>query len=331
MKVLVTGATGYIGSHTAAELHRRGHEVRVLARNPARVGPTLAALGAEAETAAGDMTDRAAVTEALRGCQAVVHAAGEVGVAKGTGATGGANLEGVRTVIGGAVQAGLDPIIYTSTVEAYLPSTDPVITPATPLATPLSSYGVSKRDAELLVRQWQDEGAPITTFTLGAVYGPISPHFQAGFIALLSALETAMLVPDGGLGVIDVRDLAIMFAQALQPGRGPRRYLAGGRFVTWAEWTEAVAAAAGKDILSRKVSSEDLIDLGRKCDAMRTRGEEAPPLSEEAAIIMTSGTPTDDSATLADLDCTRRPIADTFRDTVDWLREVGRLAPLPTA
>jgi dihydroflavonol-4-reductase len=326
VKVLVTGATGYIGSHTVAELRRRGHDVRVLARNPARLEPVLAPLGcATPEAVAGDMTDPVAVAEALRGCQAVIHAAGEVGVSGGTGPKSSANVEGVRTVVGSAADAGI-PVVYTSTITGYVPTTDPVITLDTPPAEPMSAYGASKRAAEDLVRAWQADGAPVLDFTIGGVYGPHSPHLDGSFSAILGALGTFMLVPDGGLGVIDVRDLAGMLSTAVEKASGPQRFLAGGRYLDWTQWTEVLGEAAGTEVPSQRVSAEEMIELGRKCDEMRAAGKPTPPLSEEAAIIMTGGVPTDDAATLAALGCEYRPTVETFRDTLDWLRATGALA-----
>jgi hypothetical protein len=134
-----------------------------------------------------------------------------------------------------------------------------------------------------------------------------------------------MLVPPGGLGVVDVRDLATMLSRAVEPGRGPRRYLAGGQFVTWAQWTRTLSEAAGVEVAHQEVTAAEMIDLGRQFDALRAEGKSSAPLSEEAAIIMTSGVPTADEATLADLGCGYRPLVETFADTVAYLRGIGRL------
>jgi nucleoside-diphosphate-sugar epimerase len=327
MLVLVTGATGFVGSHAVAALHKDGHDVRVLVRDPGRIEPALGPHGVRVSAVRGDMTDPTAVAAAVRGCDAVIHAAGEVGVEGGTGPRTTANVDGVRTVISAALDAGLDPVVYTSTITVHLPTDEAVITPDSPLAEPLSSYGASKRDAELLVRRWQHEGAPVTSFTIGGVYGPVSPHLDGSFGAVLAALETFMLVPPGGLGVVDVRDLAVMLSRAVEAGRGPRHYLAGGRYVTWAQWTRELGAAAGVEVAHQEVTVAEMIDLGRQFDRLRAEGKSSAPLSEEAAIIMTSGVPTDDHATLVDLGCGYRPLAETFKDTVEYLRALSRLAP----
>jgi nucleoside-diphosphate-sugar epimerase len=328
MRVLVTGATGFIGSHTVAALRRDGHDVRILVRDPSRVDRALGPLGVTATAVKGDMTDPAAVAAAIRGCDSVIHAAGEIGVESGTGPTTNANVDGARVVISTALDQGLDPVIYTSTITVHLPTDERVITPDSPLSDPLSAYGMSKREAELLVLGRQAEGAPVTSFTIGGVYGPFSPHLNGSFAAILGALEAFMLVPPGGLGVVDVRDLATMLSRAVEPGRGPRHYLAGGPYVTWSEWTKVLGRAAGVDIASQETTVAELIDLGRQCDRLRVEGKDSAPLSEEAAIIMTSGVPTDDAATLGDLGCVYRPLDETFSDTVAYLRSTGRLPQL---
>jgi dihydroflavonol-4-reductase len=145
---------------------------------------------------------------------------------------------------------------------------------------------------------------------------------------VMGALGSMMLVAPGGMGLVDVRDVAELLARATVPGRGPRRYLAGGQYVTWAQWTELLGEAAGVHVHGHRVTTEELVDLGRQFDAQRTAGMPVgAPLSEEAAVIMTSGVPTDDSATLAELGVTYRPILDTLRDTVAFLRAEGHLPP----
>jgi len=327
VKVLVTGGTGFVGSHTVAALIGRGHEVRVLARDPDRVPVVLEPFGIEAESTRGDVTDPTSVASALKGCDAVVHAAAEIGVGGTSGQTRDVNVVGTRTVLAEALAAAVDPIVYTSTITVYLPSNDAVVTLSSALAEPLSAYGTSKRDAELLARDCQAQGGPITTFTLGGIYGPTSPHLDGSFQAILGALGSMMLVPPGGLGVVDVRDAAELLARAIEPGRGPRHYMAGGQYVTWAEWTEQLGQAAGVDLHGHVVSAADMIEMGRQFDAQRVHGPVDVPLSEEAAIIMTSGVPTDDSATLADLGVEYRPLQETFRDTVAYLRAGGHLPP----
>jgi dihydroflavonol-4-reductase len=135
-----------------------------------------------------------------------------------------------------------------------------------------------------------------------------------------------MLVPPGGVGVIDVRDVADLVTRLLVPGLAPRRVMAGGRFVTWDEWTAVLSEACGRKVPSRPVSAEDMVSLGQEMDRLRAAGQDTPPLSQEAAVIMSAGRPTDDGEALCLLGREYRPTVDTFRDTVQFLRRTGRLA-----
>ena len=138
-----------------------------------------------------------------------------------------------------------------------------------------------------------------------------------------------MLVPPGGIGVIDVRDTAELLARAVRAGRGPRRYLAGGTYVTWSEWVDLLSVGAGTEVARHEVTAEEMIALGREVDDQRRGGVPVDiPLTEEAAIVMTGCPPTDDSATLADLGVSYRPVVETFRDTVGFLRREGHLPPV---
>src|SRR5262245_37555068 len=121
--VLVTGGTGYVGSHSIAALARTGHRIRVLARSPERIPAALEPLGIDGvETALGDVTDPAAVERALEGCDAVLHAASVYSLdARRAEEMTSVNVRGTEIVLGTAHRLGLDPIVYVSSELALLP------------------------------------------------------------------------------------------------------------------------------------------------------------------------------------------------------------------
>ena len=262
---------------------------------------------------------------AAGGFEAIVHAAADVGVAGGSGPAGDINVAGTRAVLEAAADNGVRRVVYTSSLAVFLPTPDEVITDASALAEPLSAYGRSKRDAELLVRAAQDDGRDIVTLYPGGVYGPISTTLDNGFAAIIGAMNFAMLCPPGGMGVIDVRDVADLIVAALERPQGANRYLCGGHFVTWMQWTEALRQAAGTEVSAVEVTAEAMIEMGRDFDRQREAGAPSSPLSEEAAIIMCAGRPTDDSRTLAELNMSYRPVVETFADVVEYLRGLGEL------
>lgn len=121
MRVLLTGGTGFVGSHTAGALQRSRHTIRVLARDPSRVPLVLGPLGLETdEIAIGNITVPASVEAALDDCDAVVHCPAQLGI--GRSHTGTVNVDGARTVVGCALERGIDPIVYLSSITVHLPS-----------------------------------------------------------------------------------------------------------------------------------------------------------------------------------------------------------------
>lgn len=326
MRVLVTGATGFIGSHTAAAVSAAGHDVRVLVRNPARLSGSLGPHGLDPEVVVGDMTDPAAAARAVEGCDAVIHAAAQVGVGGG-GAADDTNVTGVRTVIGAAIGAGVGRIAYTSSITVHTPCDARAITLDSPLVEPMSPYGASKRAAEEIVRSWQDDGHPVTVVVPGGVYGPQAPDLISSFHAVLSALDVFMLVPPTGTTVLDVRDLALLLTRIVEhPDPGPR-VLAGGHFLTWSEWVAELEVAVGRPVANQVVTREELMAMAEQLTAMAAETGEEPLLGEEAAIVMSSGVPIDDAASLARFGVEARPVADTFADVIAFLREIGRIPP----
>jgi len=326
VRVLVTGGTGFIGSHATAALLAAGHEVRLMARTPSKVERVLAPRGiVPTEVVPGDMADADAVRAAIGGCDAVLHAAAAVGVASGDLSAVAGNVAGTRTVVGLAVEAGCDPVLYTSSVATLYPTTATMLHRDSPLAEPISEYGRSKVEAERAVRALQDEGAPVVSFLIGGVYGPDQPQLDSSMRSIVAATTQVMVVTSGGVGVLDVRDLAALLVAALEPGRGPRRYLTGGRFLDWATWTDELSAVIGRPCKRVRVPGQVMTTIGRGIDlAKRVRHFEYP-LTYEAALYMTSGVPTDDSETLADLGFVYRSTRETLADATRWLVAAGHV------
>src|SRR4029453_4057730 len=229
--VLVTGGTGYVGSHSIAALASAGHRVRVLARSPEKVAAALGPLGVDVggvETAAGDGTAPAAVGRALRGCDAVLHAASVFSLdARKTGEINSVNVRGTDIVLGTAHRLGLDPIVYVSSEVALLPPADgEVLTPDSPVQRPPGPYCRSKADAELVARKFQALGAAVVSVLPAAVWGPQDPHLGEGATMATNVLRNRFpVVRPSGMQTVAVRDVAAVLAAVMQPDRGPRSYL----------------------------------------------------------------------------------------------------------
>lgn len=169
MKVLVTGASGFLGGHVAEQLTLAGHTVRALVRRTSNRKHLLPLAGIE--FAEGGVEDRARVAEAAEGVDAVIHVAGIV-KARGDHEFNATNVQGTINVLDAAKQRapGLLRFVHVSSLEACGPSKDGGPVPISQEA-PITGYGRSKLGAEkALIAARQD--LPITILRPTAIYGP---------------------------------------------------------------------------------------------------------------------------------------------------------------
>jgi nucleoside-diphosphate-sugar epimerase len=331
MRVMVTGASGFVGSYTVAALLAAGHRPRALVRDPGRAATVLAGLGVRAdavELLPGDVLDPAAVGRALDGCDAAVHAAAAIGVTGGvTGGLVETNVTGTRNVVGAAVARGLDPVVHISTIGVFVPPAAPTITTDGPLARPRTDYGRSKLAAEQYVRGLQDEGAPVTIIYPGGVCGPRQPTLDALNEGLAAGLGKVWLTPRGGASVVDVRDLGTALSRSLVAGQGQRRWLLGGHYLTWSQLADRCDQVTGRRCRRLTVPDWMLLGAGSLLDTAKRIRSFDFPLTRDAAEIMTTLVPTDDRPLLDALDLTLRPVEETLADTLRWLVAAGHLDP----
>ncbi|MFF5212809.1 NAD-dependent epimerase/dehydratase family protein [Streptosporangium sp. NPDC000396] len=326
MRVLISGGSGYIGSHTVAKLLAAGHKPRLLVRDPGRAARVLETVGvdsAQVDFTVGDIRDADAVERALAGCDATIHAAAAIA---GSGAAlVEANVTGTENIVGGSVRHGLDPVIHVSTVAVFVPPSAPVITPDAPLASPRTAYGRSKAQAERLVRRLQDEGAPITVLYPGGVIGPHQPNLDAMMQGLVSGLQQGWGVSSGGVALVDVRDVATALVAALSPDRGARRFLLGGHFLTWPEMVALCDELTGRPCKAISVPAWALRGIGSLLDLAKRVRHFDYPLSRDAADIMTTMVRTDDEPTLRALGIGLLPVRQSVEDSLRWLAAAGHL------
>ena len=186
MRVLVTGGTGFIGSHTTLALLEAGHEVCLLVRDPAKLERVFGAHGlAVPNHRVGDIGDAASVRGALAGCDAVVHTAALVALhAARAREVLETNPRGVENVLGGALELGLSRMVYVSSLGALFRPNQPLASADVPVVPGEAAYARSKSDSELTVRRLQDQGAPIRTVYPAAVLGPDDPTLSPANQAL---------------------------------------------------------------------------------------------------------------------------------------------------
>lgn len=332
MKVMVSGGTGFVGSHSVDALLRAGHQVRLLVRSPEKVGPALEPLGHTAEdveVVAGDLLDATSVGRALEGTDAVLHAASTFSLdPRDAALMHRVNVEGTRHLLQRAVALGLDPIVHVSSVVALQRTGVDVIDigPDAPVGNLDVAYAGSKARQEAEVRQLQADGAPVVITYPGGVFGPHDPHFgEQGELTRNIVRGRTMAVTRGDVMVVDVRDVAAVHAALFEPSRGARRYLAAGHVVPVVELARMICRIAGVRRPVMAVPDGMAIAVGRAVDRLQRRVRTRLPASYEQALLGTLHNRVDNSRTEAELGVTFRPVEETLRSQIAWQRAVGRL------
>lgn len=230
---LITGATGFIGSHVARALARRGDELRVLIRRESDAGLLE---GLDYERINGDVTDRRAVRRALAGASRVYHVAGFTSMRAGDAKrVFDVNVGGTRIVAEEALAAGVERLVHASSVAAIGPAkrggradeTQPFTAGGLGVA-----YVNSKHEAETEVLRAAAQGLDAVIVNPTFVLGPGGRG--SGSMGLIRRfLERRIPVyVDGGLNIVDVRDVADGHLLAEAKGRTGERYILGGRNFT---------------------------------------------------------------------------------------------------
>jgi nucleoside-diphosphate-sugar epimerase len=324
MRVLVTGGTGFVGSHAVAALVSAGHQVRLLVRDPAKIDRVLKPRGIEIDDhVIGDMSDTNAVRAALSGCDAVLHAAATL---YGGAEILDANVRGVRNALGMGWELGLDPILYVSSIAAMYPPIGDRITVDDPVAHLETTYGRSKAEGERYARELQKSGAPVVTIYPSAAFGPDDPGPGEFVKGLRDGIRFGWPITTSGISIVDVRDLASVVAASLEPGHGPRRFMAAGHFVSWSELADLCDGLTGRRILRVPVSPMLLRGIGRLLDLVKKFVSFEYPLTREAAQLMTDFVRCDNRATVEQLGVEFRSTEQTLADGIRWLYATGQIS-----
>ncbi|BAH54202.1 SDR family NAD(P)-dependent oxidoreductase [Rhodococcus opacus] len=329
MLVLVTGGTGFVGAWSAKAAVDAGHRVRFLVRDPARLVTSAAALGLDtSDHVVGDITDAASVRRALDGCDAVIHAAAVVAVdPRRAEEMLQTNLAGAQNVLGTAVELGLDPIVYVSSIAALFQPGARLLTPDLPVCGPSDAYGRSKARVEQYARDLQADGAPIAITYPGMIVGPPAGN-QFGEAA--QAVEAAVHLrglPGRGAAwtMVDVREVATAHAALLRQGSGARRFMLGGPRIPIAGIAGMLATITGRRMGVYPVPDSALRLVGRLVDVIDRFVSIDTPVSEAAMEYYTRMPDTDDSPSESELGVKYRDSVETLADTVAGLIEAGRL------
>lgn len=330
MLVTVTGGTGFLGAHSVAAIVRGGHRVRLLVRDPRKVERALTPLGVDldaVEAVHGDVTDEVSVSRAVRGADAVLHAASVYSFdSRLRPLMRRVNERGTEVVLHAARHAGADPIVHVSSVVAMFPARDRVIDAGSPVGRPRETYMATKAAAEEVARRHRREGAPVVITYPPALLGPHDPNMGDQTTRLRNALRGLMpMWPLGGFPVGDVRDTAALHARLLGTPDRAARLFGPGRYVTTREYVRTLREVTGRGLPAVFLPAWGMLPAGRLADLAQRVVPWHIPAEYGAIYTCACATRVADGADT--LGIGPRPLAETFADTVRWLHDQGHLSP----
>jgi dihydroflavonol-4-reductase len=324
--VLVTGASGFLGSAIAAALRARGDDIRVLVR---RSSPRANLDPADA-VCEGDLRDRASLAAALKGVRFLFHAAADYRLwARDPEEIAHNNVEGTRLIMEEALRAGVERIVYTSSVATLKLMDRGAATEDRPLADGegIGAYKRSKVAAERLVETIvRRDGLPAVIVNPSTPIGPrdVKPT-PTGRIIVEAASGRMPAFVDTGLNLAHVDDVAAGHVAALERGRIGERYILGGENVFLADMLADIARLAGRRPPSLKLPRTMLYPLAYGAELLASvRGVE-PFITVDGLRMARHHMFFDDSKARRELGYVARPYREGLSDAIAWFRAHGHL------
>jgi dihydroflavonol-4-reductase len=330
-KVLVTGASGFIGANVARLLVERGEDVRVLVRPTSDRG-NLA--GLPLEVSLGDLRDADAVRRAVRGCRRVFHVAADYRFwARDPRELYRSNVDGTVHVMEACLAEGVERVVYTSTVGTIGLSALPrPCDEATPLLEGqlTSHYKRSKLAAERAALSYAARGLPLVVVNPSAPVGPWDAKPTPTGQVIVDFLRRRLpAVVDTGLNVVHVRDVAEGHLLAAERGRVGERYILGNQNMTLAEIMTELSHLTGLPAPRVRLPYAVAWTAGAVSTALATFITHRPPAVALEAVRMARRRMFFDAGkAVRELGLPQTPVRAAFQDAIAWFEEKG-LVPRP--
>jgi dihydroflavonol-4-reductase len=305
-RVLVTGASGFLGVNLVWALREHGFRVRAFVRRPPH-GPQWAGLD-DVEFAIGDVRNPAQIERALDGVTGILHAAALTRILPRPRRDAyRINVDGTRNVCTAALRAGVRRLVFTSSASTLAPD-----------SSIRSPYYDSKRWAEQVVRDFNAQGLETITFCPGYLLGPRDARPTTNELLLHAARRRWPILPPGGMNVIDVREAARAHVHALWLGQPGERYVLAGPYQSYADLGRIVRGILGSGAVwvlppwMRHAGSIPLA-IASGVFADLPNGLTVPSFQYGFVCYHLSGERADQTFGL-----THRPVEETVRDTLRW-------------
>lgn len=319
---LVTGATGFVGGHVAADLLADGWTVRALVR-PQSMGSGR--LPAGCAPVPGDLLDAAAVRAAAHGVDAVFHVAARYSLARARAdEVYRTNTDGTANVLRAAVAAGA-PVVHCSSVATIgLPADGTPGTEDTPLPSSqvIGAYKRSKLASERLALDAAARGHRVVVVNPTAPVGP-GDHVPTPTGRIITDFLAGRMPAyvDTGLNLVDVRDVAAGHRLAMERGTSGRRYILGNENMTLRQILHTLAALSGRRAPRLRIPHALAIAAAAVDEAVEGRLLGREPLAPlDGALMARKRMWVDGSRAVRELGLPQSPVRDALADAIAWHR-----------
>ncbi len=321
MKVLVTGATGFVGRNLIEYLLAQGLEVRILVRDKSKIS------NSKVEMFEGDVTNPESLVPATRDIDSVFHLAGVVGYSKAMRAEmERVNVQGTQNVISAMTKNNVKKLLHFSSVVAVGASFTP---------TPMNEeshfnlhhlnlgYFETKLSAEKLVLKSFKEGlVDAVVVNPSTIYGYGDATKGSRKFQIKAAQGKLPVYPPGGVNVIAIEDICECTYRAWKNGKSGERYILSGENLTLKELFEIIAAEAGVSPPKIPLNRGLLLALGKVGDYLESIAKKGPMNSENA---WTSSLYHwfDNSKAKRDLQLNPKPAKFAIHNSIQWMKDNG--------
>jgi dihydroflavonol-4-reductase len=326
--VLVTGASGFVGSSVARIAQQKGFKVRVLVR---ATSPRQNVESLNAEIVIGDMRDEASMRNALRGVRYLLHVAADYRLwAPDPSEIERSNLEGTEATMRAALKEGVERIVYTSSVATLkVTSSGQSADETSPLKAD-QAIGVYKRSKVLAERAVErmiaEDGLPAVIVNPSTPIGPrdVKPT-PTGRIIVEAALGKIPAFVDTGLNLVHVDDVAAGHFLALERGKIGERYILGGEDLPLQQMLADIAALTGRKAPTLSLPRWPLYPLAMGAEAVAKITKREPFVTVDGLKMSKNKMYFSSAKAERELGYRARPYREGLRDALDWFRQAGYL------
>jgi len=329
-KVLVTGASGFVGSAVARCLIEAGFSVRALVRNNS---PRAHLAGLHLDFFEGELRDRKSLERAIAGIRYVFHVAADYRLwARDPTEIFVVNVEGTRNLMEEAIRSGVERVVYTSSVATLaLRSDGTAADESLPLSEEqgIGAYKRSKISAERLVEAMVAErGLAAVIVNPSTPIGPrdVRPT-PTGRIIVEAAKGRIPAFIDTGLNLVHVDDVASGHLAALRYGKIGERYILGGQNVLFSQMLVGIAGLVGGRAARVRLPWRALIPVAFAAEAMANLMGREPFATLDGVYMAKHHMFFVSTKAEAALAYRSRPYVEGIEDAVRWFRDYGYLGP----